>query len=430
MVDETLTILLAGGVGSRLHPLTADRAKPGVPYGGKYRIIDFTLSNCLHSGLRRVLVLTQYKSHSLQKHLRNGWSIFNPELHEYITPVPPQMRTGQSWYSGTADAIYQNLYLLERSGAENVLILSGDHIYRMDYLAMLEFHRERQADCTVACMEVPLAEGREFGVMATDAKHGIIDFQEKPREPRPMPDDPTHTLASMGIYVFSLALLCDLLKRDHGDEISTHDFGKDILPKLIHSHSVVAYRFGGERGRVSCDRYWRDVGTIDAYFQSNMDLLKPSPPINLDQPNWPIRTYEPQVPPARTILGPTGQQGELVNSMLAAGVVIEGGSVRHSILASSVRVEEFATVENSMLFEGVTVGVGARLRNCIVDKFVRIPNGERIGFDTEQDAARFTVSEGGVVVVPKNFQFAANTTTCEDSAHTNLGSTEHSTQAT
>lgn len=428
MVNETLTILLAGGVGSRLHPLTADRAKPGVPYGGKYRIIDFTLSNCLHSGLRRVLVLTQYKSHSLQKHLRDGWSIFNPELHEYITPVPPQMRTGQSWYSGTADAIYQNLYLLERSGAQNVLILSGDHIYRMDYLAMLEFHRERQADCTVACMEVPLAEGREFGIMATDAKHQIIDFQEKPREPRPMPDDPTRTLASMGIYVFSLRLLCELLTRDHNSETSSHDFGKDILPKLIHSHSVVAYRFGGERGRVSCDRYWRDVGTIDAYFQSNMDLLKPSPPINLDQPNWPIRTYEPQVPPARTVFGPTGQQGELVNSMLASGVVIEGGSLRNSILASSVRVQELATVEHSILFEGVTVGAGARLRNCIIDKFVRIPNGEQIGFDLKQDATRFTVSDGGVVVVPKNFQFAANATTQESSARMNSKNGSHSAQ--
>lgn len=411
MVNETLTILLAGGVGSRLHPLTADRAKPAVPFGGKYRIIDFTLSNCLHSGLRRVLVLTQYKSHSLQKHLRDGWSIFNPELHEYITPVPPQMRTGDSWYRGTADAIYQNLYLLERSGAENALILSGDHIYRMDYLAMLEFHREQKADCTVACMEVPLAEGREFGIMATDAKHHIIDFQEKPREPRPTPDDPTRTLASMGIYVFSLPLLCELLTRDHDNEISNHDFGKDILPKLIHSHSVLAYRFGGERGRVSCDRYWRDVGTIDAYFQSNMDLLSPSPPINLDQPNWPIRTYEPQVPPARTVLGPSGQQGELVNSMLSAGVVIEGGSVRNSILASSVRVGELASVEQSILFEGVTVGAGAQLRNCIIDKFVRVPSGERIGFDLAQDAARFTVSDGGVVVVPKNYQFAATTTT-------------------
>lgn len=405
MIDKTLTILLAGGVGSRLHPLTEDRAKPAVPYGGKYRIIDFTLSNCLHSGLRRVLVLTQYKSHSLQKHLRDGWSIFNPELHEYITPVPPQMRMGRNWYCGTADAIYQNLYLLERSEADFVLVLSGDHIYRMDYLSMLEFHRERHADATVACMEVPLDEGRSFGIMETNASHQIVDFQEKPHDPRPLADDPARALASMGIYVFSLPLLCELLRKDHSDELSTHDFGKDLLPKLIHSHTVAAYRFGGERGRVSCDRYWRDVGTIDAYFQSNMDLLEPSPPINLYQPNWPIRTYEPQVPPARTIPGPTGKQGELTNSMLASGVVIEGGSVKYSILSCNVRIEESACVECSMLFEGVTVGSGAQLRNCIVDKFVQIPAGVRIGFDAAKDAEHFAVSEGGVVVIPKQFRF-------------------------
>ncbi len=405
MQSQTLTILLAGGIGSRLNPLTAERAKPGVPYGGKYRIIDFTLSNCLHSGLRRVLVLTQYKSHSLQKHLRDGWSIFNPELHEYITPVPPQMRTGDSWYSGTADAIYQNLYLLERSGAEYALILSGDHIYRMDYQGMLEFHRESGADCTVACMDVPLEEARSFGVMAIDEASRIIDFQEKPASPRPMPKDPQSACASMGIYVFSLPLLCDLLNRDHGNEISSHDFGKDILPKLIHSHDVYAYSFGGQRGRVSCDRYWRDVGTIDAYFQSNMDLLEPKPPIDLYQPNWPIRTYEPQVPPARTVAGPSGHAGELINSMLAAGVVIEGGSVRNSILSSSVKVEELAIVERSILFDGVTVGVEARLRKCIVDKNVQIPPGERIGFDRASDEARFTVSDNGVVVVPKGYQF-------------------------
>ena len=408
MQSQTLTILLAGGIGSRLHPLTADRAKPGVPYGGKYRIIDFTLSNCLHSGLRRVLVLTQYKSHSLQKHLRDGWSIFNPELHEYITPIPPQMRTGDSWYSGTADAIYQNLYLLERSGAEYALILSGDHIYRMDYQGMLEAHREIGADCTVACMDVPLEEASSFGVMSIDEQSRIIEFQEKPASPKPMPNDPTRACASMGIYVFSMPLLCELLKRDHGNEISSHDFGKDILPKLIHSHEVYAYSFGGSRGRVSCDRYWRDVGTIDAYFDSNMDLLEPKPPIDLYQPNWPIRTYEPQVPPARTVPGPTGNAGELVNSMLASGVVIEGGSVRHSILASNVKVEELAIVERCILFEGVTVGVDARLRKCIVDKGVHIPAGERIGFDRAKDEARFTVSDSGVVVVAKGYQFPPN----------------------
>jgi glucose-1-phosphate adenylyltransferase len=332
MQSQTLTILLAGGAGSRLFPLTADRAKPAVPFGGKYRIIDFTLSNCLHSGLRRVLVLTQYKSHSLQKHLRDGWQIYNPELGEFITPVGPQMRTGESWYSGTADAIYQNQYLLERSGADYALILSGDHIYRMDYLAMLEFHRDQQADCTVACMDVPLSEGQAFGVMSTDASYRIVNFQEKPATPTPMPSDPTRALASMGIYVFSMQLLCGLLEDDHDIAASSHDFGKDILPKLIHTHAVYSYKFGGARGRVSRDKYWRDVGTIDAYYESNMSLLRAVPPLDLYQSNWPIRTYEPQVPPARTIPGPSGCPGELVNSMLASGVVIAGGSVRHSIL--------------------------------------------------------------------------------------------------
>lgn len=406
MQEKTLSIILAGGVGTRLHPLTADRAKPGVPFGGKYRIIDFTLSNCLHSGMRRVLVMTQYKSHSLQKHLRDGWSIFNPELHEYITMVPPQMRKGDSWYVGTADAIHQNLYLLERSGAEHVLILSGDHIYRMDYLAMLTAHQERGADCTVACMEVPLADATAFGVVSVDDQDWISAFVEKSPHPTPMPNDPHQALASMGIYVFSLPLLCSILEADHHNPNSSHDFGKDILPQLIRTHRVSAYRFGGPAGRVSQDRYWRDVGTIDAFFEANMDLLQPRPPINLYQPNWPIRTYEPQVPPARMIPGPTGQQGELVNSMLASGVVIEGGLVRHSILSANAYVGEGADVDRSILFEGVTVGAGARLQNCIIDKYVKIPPGTQIGFDRQQDVQRFTVSDRGVVVVPKKYQFA------------------------
>jgi glucose-1-phosphate adenylyltransferase len=407
MLENTLSIILAGGVGSRLHPLTADRAKPGVPFGGKYRIIDFTLSNCLHSGLRRVLVLTQYKSHSLQKHLRDGWSIFNPELHEYITMVPPQMRTGDSWYVGTADAIYQNLYLLERSGAEHVLILSGDHIYRMDYEAMLQSHIAHHADCTVGCMEVPLNEASAFGVTTVNSNQRIINFLEKPDHPVPMPDDPKSALASMGIYVFSLPLLCSLLEEDHELSDSTHDFGKDILPKLLHTHQVYAYRFGGAQGRVTRDRYWRDVGTIDAFFEANMDLLQPQPPINLYQRDWPIRTYEPQGPPARMIPGPSGNQGELMNSMLTSGDVIEGASVRHSILSPNVRVGEGAVVERCLLFEGVTVGAGAVLQNCIIDKGVNIPPGTRIGCDPVADADRFTISERGVTVVPKKYQFTA-----------------------
>jgi glucose-1-phosphate adenylyltransferase len=406
MQDKTISIILAGGIGARLHPLTAERAKPAVPYGGRYRIIDFTLSNCLHSGLRRILVLTQYKSHSLQKHLRDGWSIYNSELGEYITPVPPQMRTGESWYSGTADAIYQNLYLLERSGAEYALILSGDHIYRMDYAAMLQHHYDSGADLTVACLTVGLQEAKSFGVLTVDEEDRIVSFHEKPERPRNIPGDSEHALASMGVYVFSMNLLVQLLQEDH-DSDSTHDFGKDIIPSMMGTHRVIAYRFGGTSGRVTADRYWRDVGTLDAYYEANMDLLHPLPAIDLYQGDWPIRTYEGQHPPARSVPGRSGREAEIVNCMLASGTLVIGGTLRHAILFPNVRVEEGAVVENSLLFHGVTVGEGAQVRRCIVDKHVVIPPGERIGFDRARDAERFTVSDCGVVVIPKGYRFAA-----------------------
>src|SRR5438093_11713535 len=374
MFEKTLTLLLAGGVGTRLHPLTADRAKPAVPFGGKYRIIDFTLSNCLHSGMRRVLVLTQYKSHSLQKHLRDGWSIFNPECGEYITPVPPQMRTGESWYSGTADAIYQNLYLLERSGAEYALILSGDHIYRMDYAAMLQHHHDSRADLTVACLTVGLQEARSFGVLTVDADDRIVSFHEKLENPRSIPGDSRHALASMGVYVFSMKLLVKLLHEDH-DNDSTHDFGKDILPSMMGTHRVIAYRFGGTSGRVTADRYWRDVGTLDAYYEANMDLLHPLPAIDLYQGDWPIRTYEGQHPPARSVHGKSGREAEIVNCMLASGTLIVGGTLRHAILFPNVRVEDGAVVDNSLLFQGVTVGEGAQVQRSILEKHVTVPAG-------------------------------------------------------
>jgi len=405
MQDRTISIILAGGIGSRLHPLTADRAKPAVPFGGRYRIIDFPLSNCLHSGLRRILVLTQYKSHSLQKHLRDCWSIFNSELREYITPVPPQMRTGESWYSGTADAIYQNLYLLERSGAEYVLILAGDHIYRMDYAALLQYHHDRRADVTVACMEVPLEEAGAFGIVTVAPDDRIVDFREKPDRPKDLPERPGYALASMGVYVFSLRLLCDLLQGHRTSGQQSDDFGKDILPGLISAWRVDAYRFGGTMGRVTQDRYWRDVGTIDAYYQANMDLLRHKPPIDLYQGDWPIRSYEGQYPPARTIPGTSGKEALIVNSMLASGTVVSGGSVQHSILFPNARVEEGACVERSLLFQEVTVGAGADVRNCIIDKHVWVPPGEKIGLDLESDAGRFTVSENRIVVIPKNYRF-------------------------
>ena len=404
--NQTLTFILAGGEGSRLYPLTARRSKPSVPFGGKYRIIDFTLTNCLHSGLRRVLVLTQYKSHSLNKHLRDGWSIFNPELGEYITPVPAQMNRGEHWYEGTADAIFQNLNLIERSNSKYTMILSGDHIYRMDYEAMLISHEDSGADVTIACMEVPREEARAFGVVVINEDQQIIAFEEKPDQPTPIPSDPQKALVSMGLYVFSTDLLTAALMHDQQMKASSHDFGKDVLPRLVQGKKVYAYQFGGERGRVTPDRYWRDVGTIDAYYKANIDLLAPVPPLDLYQKNWPVRTYQPQTPPARTISGRSGTEGVFINSILSSGVVISGGNIRDSILFAGIYVDDKASIEKSILFNDVRVGAGARLKNCIIDKNVKIPPGEQIGHDLDKDRQRFTVTETGIVVVPHGFVFS------------------------
>ena len=404
-MQDTLTIILAGGMGARLAPLTDNRAKPAVPFGGKYRIIDFTLTNCLHSGLRRILVLTQYKSHSLQKHLRDGWSIFNPELGEYITVVPPQMRKGDKWYSGTADAIYQNLWLLSRSDAKYVVVLSGDHIYRMDYAPMLQRHKDTGADLSIACMEVPVAEATNFGVMAIDENQRIVEFTEKPTQPSPLPNDPEKSLASMGIYIFSTDALVDALEQDADNPDSNHDFGQDIIPKLIDKEKVYAHQFGGSTGRVTEDDYWRDVGTIDSLYQANMDLLQPVSPIDLYQRDWGIRTYEPQLPPARTTSSDTGNEGIFINSLISNGVLIAGGSVQNSVLSSNVKINDGATVSASILFDDVEVGEYSQLLNCIIDKHVKIPPRTKIGVNKAEDAARFTISERGIVVVPESYKF-------------------------
>ena len=407
ILDKTLAIVLAGGVGSRLHPLTADRAKPSVPFGGIYRIIDFTLSNCLHSGFRRIMVLTQYKSHSLNKHLRDGWSIFSPELGEFILAIPAQMRDGKGWYAGTADAIFQNRFLLERSDAEYVLVLAGDHIYRMDYAEMLRSHIEGKRDVTVACMSVPVDEAKAFGVIETDDDHRIRGFIEKVPNPPTIPGDPEHALASMGIYIFKTALLLEMLQKDHVEMDSAHDFGRNILPGIVNTHAVGAFYFGEKEGRVLRDSYWRDVGTLDAYYQANMDLLKPVPPINLYQKDWLIRTYHGQFPSARMVPSTSREVGFVENASLAGGDVIIGARVIRSIFSHDVRIESHALVEESILFDGVRVGSGARLRRCIIDKEVVIPPNASIGWDIDMDLERFTVSEGGVVVVTKGYRFPA-----------------------
>ncbi|HFQ4981320.1 TPA: glucose-1-phosphate adenylyltransferase [Vibrio vulnificus] len=404
-MQDILTVILAGGMGSRLSPLTDDRAKPAVPFGGKYRIIDFTLTNCLHSGLRKILVLTQYKSHSLQKHLRDGWSIFNPELGEYITSVPPQMRKDGKWYEGTADAIYHNLWLLERSEAKYVMVLSGDHIYRMDYAPMLEEHIANNAALTVACMDVNCKEAKAFGVMGIDEHHRVHSFVEKPQNPPHLPNDPERSLVSMGIYIFSMEVLQQALIEDADNDASSHDFGKDIIPKLIDTGSVFAYKFCGSKGRVDKDCYWRDVGTIDSFYQANMDLLEPIPPMNLYQKDWGIRTYEPQYPPARTVSSGSGNEGIFINSMISNGVINSGGSVQHSIVSSNVRINDSATIVDSIIFDDVEIGEGCQLVNCIIDKHVKVPPYTQIGLNRLEDAQRFKISENGIVVVPESYQF-------------------------
>ena len=402
-MNNVITLILAGGVGTRLFPLTSDRAKPAVPFGGQYRIIDFALSNCLHSELRQILVLPQYKSHSLMKHLRDGWSVFNPSLGEYITPVPPQMRTDDSWYQGTADAIYQNLYLLERSGAEYVVVLSGDHIYRMDYGEMVRFHTLSDADATVACMPVDIGEASSFGVVSVNEEMRIDAFDEKPTVPNPMPGQPDKALASMGIYVFSTELLLKMLRKDHLCEGSTHDFGHDVLPKLIKTNDVVAYEFGTEIGRVSADRYWRDVGTIDSYFEANLDLLRPVPPLDLYQRDWQIRTADARSPPARTCSGPCETEPRLINSIISPGAIVSGGTVVNSVLSPDVLVNAKANVVDSILFDGVTVGAGSRMTRCVVEKRVSIPPGAIVDANSMAGAPGCVISEKGIIVIPKGF---------------------------
>lgn len=394
-------MILAGGRGERLYPLTRDRAKPAVPFGGIYRIIDFTLSNCLHSDIRRIFVLTQYKSTSLHRHIQFGWSILSAPLGEFIEAIPAQQRINEHWYQGTADAIFQNIYTLQQEKPDLVLILSGDHIYKMDYRKMITYHIEKGADLTVGAIRMDRKQSQEFGVIEVDNEWKIIGFQEKPEIPRTIPGDPEGILASMGIYVFRTEILVRRLIEDARSE-STHDFGRDIIPAMIGKDRVFAFDFRiGDQGG---NGYWRDVGTIDAYFEANMDLVSVTPQLNLYDSQWPILTYQSPNPPAKTVLLEEGRVGTALNSVISNGCIISGGSVIRSILSPRVMIHSYAEVEDSILMEGVDVGRYARVRRSIIDKEVHIPQGMKIGFNLDEDVKRFTVTGSGIVVVPKGIR--------------------------
>ncbi|NWF93294.1 MAG: glucose-1-phosphate adenylyltransferase [Syntrophaceae bacterium] len=394
-------MILAGGRGERLYPLTRDRAKPAVPFGAIYRIIDFTLSNCIHSDIRRIFVLTQYKSTSLQHHIQIGWNILSAPLGEFIGVIPAQQRIDEHWYQGTADAVFQNIYTLQQEKPDLVVILSGDHVYKMDYRKMIDFHLETGADLTVSAIRMDRKWSREFGVIEVDENWRILGFQEKPEEPKTIPGDPEGILASMGVYVFNTEILVRRLIEDARSD-STHDFGRDIIPAMIGRDRVFAFDFR------QADRegkgYWRDVGTIDAYFEANMDLVSITPQLNLYDSQWPILTYQPTYPPAKTVLAEEGRVGTAINSIISNGCIISGGGVRRSLLSPRATVHSYAEVEDSILMEGVDVGRHAKIRRTIIDKNVQIPSGMEIGYDLDEDAKRFTVTASGIVVVPKGIR--------------------------
>jgi glucose-1-phosphate adenylyltransferase len=396
-------MVLAGGQGERLYPLTKDRSKPAVPFGGIYRIIDMTLSNCLNSDLRRMFVLTQYKSHSLDRHLKLAWDIFDAELDEYLYTVPPQLRVGERWYQGTADAIYHNINLLEDERPRYVAILSGDHVYKMNYSEMITAHAERNAAVTVAAVEVPVAQASSFGVLQVDSGNRIIGFEEKPEAPTPIPGRADTALINMGVYVFDTEALVRAVIEDSKRPGTKHDFGRNIIPSMVPGGGVFAFPFIDENRKEV--KYWRDIGTLDSYYEASMDLVSVSPIFNLYDDSWPIRTYNGLHPPAKLVFAQTeaegGRRGEALDSLLAPGAIISGGRVVRSILSPRVRINSFSLVEDSILMEGVDVGRNARIRRAIIDKYVHIPAGYVVGEDPELDARRFVVSPQGVVVIPK-----------------------------
>ena len=403
---KTLVFLLAGGKGQRLYPLTEERVKPAVPFGGKYRIIDFTLSNCVNSGLKKILVITQYKSASLSRHLALGWGFLSDRFGEYITDIPPQQRLGERWYVGTADAVYQNLYFVEREESEYVVILSGDHVYKMDYRKMLEFHIEHKAEITIGAVLVKKEQSKSFGIMQVDNNGKVVDFREKPEDPFTLPDLPGYSLASMGIYMFNREILDKLLAYDAKIQSSSHDFGKNIIPFAIsNKNEVFSYRFVDKNNK---QKYWQDVGTIDSFYNANMDLLSPMPELNLYDQNWPFFTHARQLPPAKfTYEEVNGEKifGYAKDSLIADGVIVEGGTILHSVIFPRVRIGVKSKIEDSVIFNNTNIGNNTRIKKTIIDKRVFVPDNVEIGFNREVDEKYFYVSNSGIVVIPRRYKF-------------------------
>lgn len=401
MTKNTYAMILAGGRGSRLHQLTDWRAKPAVPFGGKFRIIDFVLSNCVNSGIRRIGVATQYKSHSLLQHIQRGWSFLNGKFGEFIDVLPAQQWMQESWYAGTADAVFQNLDILRDTNPDYVLILAGDHVYKMDYGKLLAFHAEKNADMIVACIEVPISDAKAFGVMGVNSESRVVNFTEKPEHPTAIPGKPDVALASMGIYVFNTKFLVEQLLRDADDPHSSHDFGKDIIPHLMSA----GYRIFAQSFEDSCVRdeggnsYWRDVGTIDSYWEGNMELTKVVPDLNMYDKEWPIWTYQEQLPPAKFVFDEDERRGMAVDSLVSGGCIISGAAVSRSLLYSNVKVHSYTTVEDSVLLPNVEVGRNCKIRRAILDKNCVIPEGLSVGYDRVADEKRFHVSANGITLI-------------------------------
>jgi glucose-1-phosphate adenylyltransferase len=393
----TLAVIMAGGRGERLRHLTEDRCKPATPFGGKFRIIDFALSNCVNSGIRQISVLTQYKAHSLIQHIQRGWGYLRGEFGEFVEIIPAQQIKGLDWYRGTADALWQNIELIRAHRPLHVLVLAGDHIYKMDYGPMIGFHVEKEADITVGVVEVPVSRAREFGVLGADESNRVLSFLEKPHDPPPMPGRPDFALASMGIYVFNPRLLERLLRADADDPSSAHDFGKNIIPAAIDKLRVFAYPF--EDVRTKAQNYWRDVGTVDAYYEANLELVRVSPELNIYDEQWPIWTYQEQLPPAKFVFDDDDRRGAAIDSMVSGGCIISGSRVANSLLFSNVRVHDYSTVDGSVILPRVRIGERCVIRRAIVDEGALVPDDTHIGVDPKADAERFYVTEGGIVLV-------------------------------